>query len=60
MTVEREDGDEDDGYQENWYPDASEQSKLLDCWDAFEKPWERMEKWLAAFAIGAGLRQGEQ
>lgn len=60
VTIEREDGDEEDGYQDGWYLDATDQTDFLACWDGLEKPKHRAEKWLAAFAIGTGLRQGEQ
>lgn len=60
IFVAREDGDEDDGYQETWYLDAEEQVRLLGCWDQLESVTARTEKWLAAIAIGTGMRQGEQ
>ncbi|MGH7280716.1 MAG: hypothetical protein ACRELY_04275, partial [Polyangiaceae bacterium] len=65
LRLAREDGDEDDGYQETWYLDAKEQQRLLACFDRVE--WEKghawyrqAEKWLVAFAFTTGLRQGEQ
>lgn len=59
LVVEREDGDEDGGYQETWYLDADEQKKLLAIWDTFQDT-RRREKWIVAFALGTGLREGEQ
>ncbi len=60
VVVEREDGDEDDGYQEGWYLDPNEQEKLLSLWNRFELEEEKSERWIAAFAMCTGLRQGEQ
>ena len=60
LVVQREDGDEEDGYQENWFLDGEEQSRFLAAWDEFEKPWERAERALVGVAIGTGMRQGEQ
>lgn len=60
LVVQREDGDEEDGYQENWFLDSDEQSTFLAAWDDFEHPWERAEKSIAGVAIGTGMRQGEQ
>lgn len=60
LVVQREDGDEEDGYQENWFLDAHEQGDLLAAWDFFERAWERAEKWIVGVAIGTGVRQGEQ
>jgi len=60
IVVAREDGDEDSGYQETWYLDALDQLRLLACWDRFEKPIEKAEKWIVAVAMGTGIRQGEQ
>lgn len=60
VVIEREDGDEEEGYQDGWYLDANDQPEFLACWDALEKPKHRAEKWIVAFAIGTGLRQGEQ
>ncbi len=54
LKVARRDGDEGEGYQEGWYLDASEQAK------AFEILNDDPERWIVAFAIGTGLRQGEQ
>ncbi len=75
LVVEREDGDEDEGFQDGWYLDAKDQPRLFGLWDSLD--WtpskftrgdiaetfaacRRMEKWIIAFAIGTGLRQGEQ
>lgn len=63
LVVEREDGDEDEGYQEGWYLDRDDQPRFLGTWDRKDiglDEGDRMEKWLAAFAIGSGLRKGEQ
>lgn len=65
LRVVREDGDEDEGYQENWYLDAKEQQQLLATfddveWDAAHELHRKAEKWLAQFAFSTGLRQGEQ
>lgn len=59
LLVERKDGDEDGGYQETWYLDADEQTRLLKVWDDF-KDTRRREKWIVAFALGTGLRESEQ
>lgn len=60
VQVEREDGDEDEGFQDTWYLDANEQARFLSFFDAFEKWKERAEKWIVAFALGTGLRMSEQ
>lgn len=65
LTVPKEDGDEDDGYQEGWYLDGSteEQSRLLAMWDRVDldlDATDRAEKFITAFAMGSGLRRGEQ
>ncbi len=44
VRIKREDGDEDEGSQDTWYLDLADGSRLLDV----------------AFAMGTGLRQGEQ
>jgi integrase len=59
VIVEREDGDEEDGYQEGWYLDAKDQTDFLACWDALPSLKRRLEKWIVAFAIATGLRHGE-
>jgi site-specific recombinase XerD len=59
LTVERQDGDEDGGYQESWYLDADDQKRFLACWDKL-KDTRRREKAIVAFALGTGLREGEQ
>ena len=58
LVVEREDGDDDAGYQETWYLDANEQKRFLAIWDTFHDT-RRREKWIVAFALGTGLRYGE-
>lgn len=63
LTVEREDGDEDEGYQEEWFLDREEQPLFLAKWDSPSLDFDandRAEKWLAAFAMGSGLREREQ
>lgn len=65
LRVTKEDGDEDDGYQEGWYLDGStdEQERFLATWDRDDLEFDardRMEKWIVAFAMGSGLRRGEQ
>jgi len=54
LQVARRDGDEGEGYQEGWYFDAGEQARVFDLLK------DDPEKWIVAFAIGTGLRQGEQ
>lgn len=54
VSVARVDGDEDDGYQETWYLDLAEQRRLLAAFGT------NPERHLVAFALGTGLRQGEQ
>ncbi len=58
LKVEREDGDEDAGYQDTWYLDADEQVRFLATWDSFMDT-RRREKAIVAFALGTGLRLGE-
>jgi integrase len=65
LKVAREDGDEDEGYQEGWYLDGStdEQTRFLAKWADPKvelRASERDEKWIAAFAMASGLRAGEQ
>ena len=62
LRVEREDGDEDAGYQEGWYLDRDEQARFFALWDepSLElDATDRAEKWIAMFATGSGVRQGE-
>jgi integrase len=59
VIVEREDGDEEDGYQEGWYLDANDQREFLASWDDLASPKRRLEKWIVAFALATGLRHGE-
>ena len=54
LRVAARDGDEDEGYQEGWYLDGGEQAKALEILK------DDPERWIVAFAIGTGLRQGEQ
>jgi integrase len=53
--------DEEEGYQDGWYLDRDEQARLLSTWERLENADARQhaEKWLAAFAIGTRIRQGE-
>lgn len=63
LTVEREDGDEDQGYQDTWYLDAREQPRFLATWDDRQLDFdanERAEKWIAAVALGTMMREREQ
>ena len=62
LIVEKKDGDEEEGYQESWYLDAEEQVRLLATWDELDglDARDRAEKWIAAFAMATGLREGEQ
>lgn len=74
LEVEREDGDEDEGFQDGWYLDAKDQAKLFALWDSTD--WtpsrftkddvrkgfaerRRAEKHIVEFAMGTGVRQGE-
>lgn len=62
LTVEREDGDEDAGYQEGWYLDAKEQTRFFALWDDPKlelDATDRAEKLIVQFAVGSGLRRGE-
>ncbi|WP_394825005.1 tyrosine-type recombinase/integrase [Pendulispora albinea] len=66
ITVKREDGDEDDGYQEGWYLDGQEQGDAHTALTTIkgkddEQTWFwRAERHIIEFAIGTGLRKGEQ
>ena len=64
LALPREDGDEDEGFQETWYLDLAEQQRLLACFDkiAWDSHAEARcaEKWIVAFAFATGLRRGEQ
>lgn len=63
LTVEREDGDEDQGYQDTWYLDPKEQTRFLATWDDSQLDFdanERAEKWIAAVGLGSMMREGEQ
>lgn len=61
VRVQREDGDEDEGYQDNWYLSPDEQTKLLSLKldDEDEQARWAHEKLIVAFAMGTGLRLGE-
>jgi len=54
LQVARRDGDEGEGYQEGWYLDATDQARVHQLLK------DDPERWIVAFAIGTGLRQGEQ
>ena len=54
LQVARRDGDESEGYQEGWHLDAADQARMLEILK------DDPERWIVAFAIGTGLRQGEQ
>lgn len=60
--MEKEDGDEDAGYQGGWHLDLAEQPKSFSTWDRRDidlDEGDRMEKWIVVFAAGSGLRRGE-
>lgn len=62
LKVAREDGDEDEGYQEGWYLDDAEQTRFFTTWDRDDLGLDgvdRVEKWIAMFAAGTGLRKNE-
>jgi integrase len=61
LAVEREDGDEDDGFQEEWYLDVTEQTRLFNVWDTLTTldARDRLEKWMYGLALWTGLRIGE-
>ena len=61
LEVKREDGDEDEGYQEGWYLNAEEQRWFLSLWDTLVglDMRDRVEKWIVACGITLGLRLGE-
>jgi integrase len=61
IHVAREDGDEDEGFQKDWFLTEDEWSRLYGLWDTLEgfDETDRMEKHIAAFAVGTGLRQME-
>jgi integrase len=52
LRVAREDGDEDEGFQKEWYLDVAEQAALFEAVDG-------PERHIVAFALGTGLRLGE-
>lgn len=61
LTVEKQDGDEEDGWQEEWYLDGDEQARFLALWDTLPglSSKYRLEKWIVAFALATGIRLGE-
>ena len=62
LSVQRQDGDEDEGYQDSWYLDLADQRRFLEMWDRVKglDARDRSEKWMVAFAMALGLREGEQ
>lgn len=69
LSVEKENGDEDAGYQEGWYLDGQEQPSFFATWDRKDldlDEGDRMEKWLAmllpapAWAPGARGRRSSR
>jgi integrase len=54
LKVARQDGDETEGFQDGWYLNAEEQTSALEILK------DDVERWIVAFAMGTGLRQGEQ
>ena len=61
LVVQKEDGDEEEGYQDGWYLDPMDQSyviTLYDCSTALDVR-DRMEKWIAIVAWWSGVRQRE-
>jgi integrase len=65
LIVEKEDGDEDEGYQEGWYLDGQDQPAFFAMWDRRDigldlDEGDRMEKWIVMVAAGAGFRKREQ
>lgn len=59
LQVERRDGDEDEGWQPEWYLDPEDQAAFLACWDALEEESDRREKHIVEFLLYTGLRLGE-
>ncbi len=63
ITVEREDGDEEDGYQEGWYLTVEDQQALIAKAHeivAADEALDIQELDMILFALGTGLRLGEQ
>lgn len=61
LSVEREDGDEDEGYQEDWYLDVEEQKRLFDLWTDLPTldPRDRLERFIYGVALWSGIRLQE-
>lgn len=59
VRVVREDGDEDEGWQDTWFLDAKEQARMWACWDKLDDQTDRDEKLIAQVCIGSGIRRGE-
>ncbi len=61
LTIEREDGDEDEGYQDGWHLDVNEQqwiSTLYDTSTALDVR-DRLEKSIFEIALWTGVRERE-
>jgi integrase len=59
LTVPKEDGDEDEGFQETWYLDPVEQTKLFKIWSELEDETHRQEVLIGQVAIGTAVRMQE-
>lgn len=59
LRVEREDGDEDEGFQETWYLDVAEQKRAFEIWESLDEETQRAEAPIGRVAIGTGLRKQE-
>jgi site-specific recombinase XerD len=60
--VARTEADDEDGYQDGWYLDASEQTAFLATWKDPALAYDRMEQvesLIAEIAMFTGMRQGE-
>lgn len=56
LQIQKEDGDEEEGWQDTWYLDPAEQERLLMLAANAPDPRERL---ILAFALGTMLRAGE-
>ena len=59
LRIPREDGDEEEGFQDGWYLTTDERDRFLGTWERLHEPHDRAERHLVAFALGTGLRLGE-
>lgn len=61
LSVEREDGDEDEGYQEEWFVDVAEQMSIFDIWLTLKTldARDRLERFIYGVALWTGLRLSE-